>query len=282
MLQLPHLVERAGFAAPDDLLLLRARLAAAVGVMEDRGAATLSSGTNRILRFGDPGAETLVVHFHGGGYRQGQPEMSARYAASLANAASVEVWCPAYRLAPEHPFPAAILDAAAVLSHVAERRPRYLVLAGDSAGGGLAAALAQICATQAIGLSGLILHSPWLDLRVASASYAANADSDPLFSKHAASSAAAAYLQGHAPTDPLASPVLADPALFPPSLLSVGSGEVLLDDARTFHEQLRDAGREVRLCQIDAMEHVAVTRGLDNVGASLIFEETVRFLARLR
>jgi len=274
--------ERTGAPAAEDILHARKVLARALQGIEGRHRAVLGSGAQRILCFGDPEADTLVVHFHGGGYRQGQPEMVGSYAARLADAAGVEVWCPAYRLAPEHPFPAALIDAIEVRAHLQGRRPRRLVLAGDSAGGGLAAALVQAFAAQGLALAGLILHSPWLDLRVTSDSYSRNAASDPFFSQAAASKAAAAYLQGHDACDPLVSPLLADPADYPPTLLTVGSGEVLLDDALAFSEQFAAAGTQVRLRDVAGMDHIAVIRGPQHTGSQVVFEETVSFLRGLR
>lgn len=281
-MQPPLPIERAGQAAPEDLLNSRKFLAEVLCGIETGAQAIRGAGANRILCFGDSRAQTLVVHFHGGGYRQGQPEMIAGYAARLAEEADVEVWCPAYRLAPEYPFPAALIDAMHVRAYVEERKPRRLVLAGDSAGGGLAAALTQVWNLQGVSLTGLVLHSPWLDLRLTSESYRRNAATDPLFSRASASAAAQAYLQGHLPADPLVSPLLADPPLFPRTFLSVGSGEVLFDEAVAFHARLAEAGRGICLRQVEGMDHVAVTRGMQHHGATEIFNETVSFLTQIR
>lgn len=235
----------------------------------------------RTIRFGHarPDAPT-IVHFHGGGFRQGAPEVCARYASALAHATGATVLCPAYRLAPEAPFPAGLNDGMRVLRHLAPS-PAPLMLAGDSAGGAIAAALAQLCARDGIAVAGLVLHSPWLDLRVTSASYRTNAGSDPLFSEGSATEAARMYLQGYPATDPLASPVLGDPALFPPTYISVGLGEVLLDDARAFHRRLIAASVPATLHEVAGMDHVAVTRGPDLPGSREVLAATLSFLAGL-
>jgi len=227
-------------------------------------------------------ARAAVVHFHGGGYRMGMPEAVGPYARRLADTCAVDVYCPAYRLAPDHPFPAGVNDGWAVASALAARYPAGLILAGDSAGGGLAASLAAACGMAGLRLAGLILHSPWLDLTVTSPSYAANADSDPLFSRSAAQEASELYLQGRHPAeDPQVSPLFADPAAFPPTLITVGTGEVLRDDARAMHDRMHAADTDVRLLQIADMEHVAVTRGFDLTGSAESLAATQAFLAEL-
>jgi len=223
-----------------------------------------------------------VLHFHGGGYRMGMPEAVSAYALSLADGCAVDVYCPAYRLAPDAPFPAALNDGWAVARALLDGYAGPLVLAGDSAGAGLAAAIATELAAGGVTLSGLVLHSPWLDLTLTSASYAENAASDPLFSAEKATAAAQAYLQGGAlADDPLASPLFADPALYPPCLLTVGSGEVLRDDALALHDRLHQAGRPVSLLNVAGMDHVAVTRGADLPGSRETFAATLDFLDRI-
>jgi acetyl esterase/lipase len=153
-----------------------------------------------------------------------------------------------------------------------------LIVSGDSAGGGLAAGLAALAAGEGRTLAGLVVLSPWLDLTVTSPSYAENARTDPLFSRAAAEEAAEAYLQGVAPSHPLASPLLGSFAGFPPTLVSIGEGEVLADDGRRLHAALRAAGVETRLCAVPDMEHVAVTRSLALPGAAETFAAVASFI----
>ena len=227
----------------------------------------------RVLRFDPAGRpRATVLHFHGGGFRQGRPELSAAFAAALAARCGVRVICPAYRFAPEHPFPAALHDACAVARALDDP-----ILSGDSAGGGIAAALGQLCPEA----RGLVLLSPWLDLTVTSACYADNAATDPLFSQASASEAAAQYLQGVPADAMLASPLFADPRAFPPTFVSAGDGEVLADDARSFHARLVAVGVEAQLLIVPGMEHAAVTRGLSLRGAAETFAAVAGFVDAL-
>lgn len=237
----------------------------------------------RVLHHRAQGATRgAVVHFHGGGFRMGMPEAVGPYARLLADLSGFDVYCPAYRLAPEYPFPAGLNDGWAAIGALAAQHGDRLVVAGDSAGGGLAASLAIASSLAGLPVAGLILHSPWLDLTVTSASYTANALADPLFSKASAHDAAALYLQhGPYPDDPLASPLFADPQGFPPTLISAGTGEVLAGDATAMHARLQAAGVDASLLMIEGMDHVAVTRGHALPGAAQTLGATVAFLDRL-
>jgi epsilon-lactone hydrolase len=273
--------ERAGHVAPADLVRRRAGLVAAVAAGVWRTEPTpieVELGGVRCLRFA-PLSEPrgTVLHIHGGAYRIGCPEQIAPLAAALASQCSVNVICPAYRLAPEHPFPAALNDLHKVVTALDSTA---LILSGDSAGGGLAAALAALCAKDRIKISGLALLSPWLDLMVTHPAYATHAATDPLFSKESAQEAARLYLQGHLPEDPLASPLFASLTGFPPTYINVGTGEVLAGDAREMHVRLLAAGVEAKLHQVDGMEHVAVTRDRALVGAAETFEALAAFVDR--
>ena len=127
-------------------------------------------------------------------------------------------------------------------------------------------------------IDGLILLSPWLDLTVSAPSYAANAATDQMFSKQSADIAAELYLQGFDPGHPLASPLLADLATYPPTFISVGTGEALRDDSLRFHQKLVALGTQVELSAIDDMVHVAVVLGPDQIGAAETFEAVAAFV----
>ncbi len=242
--------------------------------------AEMTLGMQRCLRFTpDAAPNGQVIHYHGGAFRSGCPEIEGPFARALADRCQVEVIVPQYRLAPEHPFPAGLNDAAAALKAVvAQRSGLPLIVSGDSAGGGLAASVALLALQEAIALAGVIMLSPWLDLTVNAASYTANAASDPIFSRESAADGAELYLQGLDPKHPLASPFFALLADFPPSLISVGTGEVLADDSLRMHQLLRDAGRPCELCAIDGMEHVAVVRSLAMPGAAQTFDQIAAFI----
>ena len=234
----------------------------------------------RCLRFKPDGKpKGYVLQLHGGGFRIGRPEFESLFAEALVNRCGVEVVVPQYRLAPEGPFPAGLSDAHAALTALrAEVGDAPLFVCGDSAGGGLAAALGVFCGEQ---IDALVLLSPWLDLRVSAPSYAANAATDPMFSKESADIAAELYLQGFEPTHPLASPLLAPITAYPPTLISVGTGETLADDSLRFQEKLLAAGADSRLSAIDGMEHVAVVRGLELPGSAETFAAIAAFVEEL-
>lgn len=278
------LAERPGRPAEPDLAALRGQMdAAALAGAWDTipPAEPCMIGGRRALRFTVEAPRALVVHFHGGGYRLGRPEAAGPFARALADRCGVEVVCPEYRLAPEHPFPTALVDGLAVVTALAADCQLPLILSGDSAGGGLAASLVAMRRPETPPIAGLALHSPWLDLSVSAASYRENAASDALFSADAARRSAAAYLQGHPAEDPRASPALGRLEGFPPTLVTVGTGEVLRDDARIFARRLEEAQVEVHLAEIEGMDHTAVVRGSSLPGADRALAVTADFVTVL-
>jgi acetyl esterase/lipase len=277
---------RPGRDAPADLAERRGQMQAAV----DAGAWNTAKpplettlGGLRTLRFRPEGPPRgYLLQLHGGGFRIGRPEFESLFAEALVTRCGVEVVVPQYRLAPEGPFPAGLTDALTALTALRkEIGDARLIVGGDSAGGGLAAALGVLTAQGGPRIDGLVLLSPWLDLRVSAPTYTANAASDPMFSKESADIAAELYLQGFDPEHPLASPLLAPITAFPPTLVSVGTGEVLYDDSRLFHEKLTTAGIASELSAIDGMEHVAVVRGLDLTGSAETFVAVAGFVERI-
>lgn len=273
--------ERQGYDAPPVIMERRALMAQALasGVWNTSPPPLAELiGSVPVLRWlpeGEPRAR--VIHFHGGAYRMGCPEMEGHYACALARDAGVEVVVPRYRLAPEAPFPAAINDALAVLEGVGDDLP--VILSGGSAGGGLAAALALLARDAGRDIAGLVMHSPWLDLTVSATSYDGNAASDTLFSRSAAELAAELYLQGHSPRDPLASPAFANLAGLPPVLITAGTIEVLHDEVVSFAAALKAQDVPCRLLMIEGMEHVAITRSRDAVGSAECYAASVEFVA---
>jgi acetyl esterase/lipase len=198
-----------------------------------------------------------LVYFHGGGFRLGSASGSAAFGIRIADAAHVRVVLVDYSLAPEDPFPAALHDALLVYDAVRATSSRPVLVGGDSAGGGLAASLvtAALASRQPLP-RGVALFSPWLDLTVSADSYHSRAHSDTMFSATRATAASQLYLQGWDPRDPLASPVFADPLGFPPTLVFVGSEEVLLDDSLALANALAAAGSTVTLHVAAGMQHV--------------------------
>jgi len=286
MVAYPLPPERSGKPAPPEIAERRLVMAAAVASGTWRIGApqqTVILNGVRVLRVSpaDRPARGTVLHLHGGGFRIGCAEMSAPFAAALAARCGVEVVCPDYRLAPEHPFPAGLVDAYRAMRALQEEGESPLILSGDSAGGGLAAGLAAICVAEAKPPAALILLSPWLDLTVTSRSYDEHAANDPLFSRAEAAKAAALYLQGTSPQHPLASPQFGAVKGFPPTLIGVGREEVLWGDAQAFHAKLAAAGVDAQLHAVAGMQHVAVTRSFSLPGAAETFEAVAAFVDRV-
>ena len=183
---------------------------------------------------GGASVDGVLLYLHGGGYVVGTPRTHAALAAGLIRRAGVPAVLPDYRLAPEHPFPAAVEDAlAAYRELVAEAGGGdRVVLAGDSAGGGLA--LATVLAARDEGLpapAALVVFSPWVDLAGSGASMRTRLGIDPIFEPADIAGYAAQYLGDGDRRTPLASPVHADLHGVPPLLVQVGGNELLLDDA---------------------------------------------------
>src|SRR3546814_140239 len=188
---------------------------------------------------GTEDAVATVLYFHGGGYRLGEPTVWLGFVSGLAGSGELRFILPDYRLAPEHPFPAALHDAATVYRSVLNCEG-VTILAGDSAGGGLAAALTTLAHSNGVeGPDGLILLSPWIDLSATSPTYESNGRRDQMFSRASAAEAADLYLQGEAPEQPLVSHLIADLSAVPPVQISCGGHEVLIGDALAFVARLR-------------------------------------------
>jgi acetyl esterase/lipase/acyl-coenzyme A synthetase/AMP-(fatty) acid ligase len=202
-------------------------------------------------------AQTVVVYFHGGGYSLGSSRSHRHLAASIGRAANAAVLSVDYRRAPEFAFPAAVEDAAAAARWLIERGDAPVVLAGDSAGGGLvvAAMLALRDGGHPLPTAGVCL-SPWVDLTCTAAAHKALAERDPLLSSSELKQMARSYLRDADPRHPLASPVFAKLAGLPPLLIQVGTEEILLDDARSLASAARREEVEVTLQEWPEMVHV--------------------------
>lgn len=181
---------------------------------------------------GDPGR--VVLFLHGGGYCSGSIASHRNLAGGIAKAAGARTLALGYRLAPEHPFPAALDDAIAAWRFLRSQgiAAERIAVAGDSAGGGLALALMLRLKAAGETLPGAAwLISPWVDLELTGASVETKADVDPLIHRAYLEELAAAYLGGRDPRDPLVSPLGADLTGLPPVRIDVGSAETLLDDS---------------------------------------------------
>jgi epsilon-lactone hydrolase len=186
------------------------------------------------IRVGEGKPSVTILHFHGGVYAMGSGETSVGLAADIARRSSSHVISVDYRLAPEHPYPAATDDALAayrgLLDEVTDSSS--IAISGESAGAGLA--LATALAARQAGLrlpDALVLLSPWADLTQSGASMQTKAEVDPTIMAAALQVRADDYLAGADPRGPLVSPIFADLSGMPAMLIQVGSHEVLLDDA---------------------------------------------------
>lgn len=200
----------------------------------------------------------LVLYLHGGGYFYGSPRTHRQALIGLAKAFDAPVWALDYRLAPEHPFPAAVDDAVAGYRWLASQFPEArIVLAGDSAGGGLAIVTALAAAKEGLAIpAGLVAYSPWTDLAGTGASLDSNARSCAMFKPDGIRRAAQLYLAGCDARDPRASPLYADLASLPQMLLFASRQEALLDDTLRLADKAKAAGVDVDLVLRDGLLHV--------------------------
>jgi len=200
----------------------------------------------------------IVLYFHGGGFRIASALAYRSYGSHLAAVLGARVLLVEYRLAPEHKFPKAVDDCFTVWeSLLAEGIDTgRIVIAGDSAGGGLAASVTMHALADGVLPAGVICCSPWVDLTITADTYDTNAESDKLFSRTSAEEAAPAYLGGADPMNPIASPLFGDWDGAPPLLILVGDAEVLLDDSRKLAEVAKAAGVDVTLSIYPEMPHI--------------------------
>lgn len=202
----------------------------------------------------------MILYFHGGSFSLGSPETAMALTAHLVERTGVRAVSLDYRLAPEHPFPAAIDDGLAAYRDLLEDgvAPQSIVFAGDSAGGGLA--VTTTLAARDAGLpmpAGIVAFSPGLDHTRSGASMTAKEGVDPFFTGEGMRRTGDLYLNGQNPAQPLLAPaILADLSGFPPILLQVGTNELLLDDSVRLAERARKASVDVILDIVADAPHV--------------------------
>ena len=207
----------------------------------------------------DADPSRAVLYLHGGGYVQGSPNTHRNLAHGLSRAANARVLVLDYRLAPEHPFPAALEDAVSAWRWLLSEgyAPATMAIAGDSAGGGLAVACQVQLRAYGLPLPACsVCISPWVDLEGVGQSMTSKADVDAMVGKELLDWFADTYLQGAAARAPLASPIYADLQGLPNMLIQVGTAETLLDDAHRLEQIARQAGVGVELRIWDDMVHV--------------------------
>jgi epsilon-lactone hydrolase len=203
-------------------------------------------------------ASLVVLYLHGGGYLFGSPKSHRQVIIAMAKAFDAPAYGLDYRLAPEHPFPAAVEDATAAYRWLLTQHPgASIVLAGDSAGGGLAIATALAVKDSGLTLpTAIVGFSPYTDLAVTGASVEANAKTCAMFTPRGIHEAAALYLAGGNARDPRASPLYGDFAGLPPMLLFASRHEILRDDTLRLAERATAAGVKVELVVRDRLPHV--------------------------
>lgn len=200
----------------------------------------------------------VILYCHGGGYTSGGLGFSKVLASKLTRATGLDVLAFDYRLAPEHPYPAAVEDAQAAWDHLMRLGfgARDVVLAGDSAGGNMALVLCLRLRAEGRMLPGaLLLMSPWTDMTCSGESLTERADIDPVLTPEYIYAVREAYAGGLDPAQPELSPLLADLAGLPPTLIQVGTHEILFSDAERLAERMKAAGTECRLEVWEGMWH---------------------------
>ena len=235
-----------------DLLMGMAPTAWGVRVRKDSVAGLYAEW----LTPADTPQDKLLLYWHGGAYVMGSCKSHRPFVSHIARQAGVRALLPEYRLAPEHPFPAAVEDSVNVYRALLQQgyEPGNIVVGGDSAGGGLAVAMLLSLRDAGDPLPGaVILLSPWLDLSGQGESMITRADRDPWFHAQHLAKITRHYCDEGELTKALASPVFADASGLPQTLIQVGNDELLLSDSERFAENIRAGGGQV---EIDVWPHM--------------------------
>ena len=201
----------------------------------------------------------VILHCHGGGYSTGSSLYARTLTSKLAEATAMDVLCFDYRLAPEHPYPAALEDAVKVWNYLMLQGygAKDVVVTGDSAGGNLALALCLVLKREKRMLpGGLVLLSPWTDLTSSGESFESKADLDPVLDAGYIDRMVAAYAPEQDLKDPLISPLFGDFQGFPPTYIQAGENEILLSDSLRLKQAFSDASVPVQADVYPGMWHV--------------------------
>jgi acetyl esterase/lipase len=202
-------------------------------------------------------ADRQLLYLHGGGYRLGGPSTYRHFTWRIAAKARARVFVLDYRLAPEHPFPAALDDALSAYRWLLTQEARARFVMGDSSGGGLTLALLLKLRDDGLPLPvATVALSPWTDLALTGESLKQNAASDPMLNVEDLPRIAADYFASADPRNPYISPLYGDPAGLPPTLFQVGSDEILRDDSVRMAHAMQCAGCRVELQVWKDMPHV--------------------------
>ncbi|HNE70348.1 MAG TPA: alpha/beta hydrolase [Anaerolineales bacterium] len=226
-----------------------------------------------------------LLHIHGGGYVTGSIPSYLRMCILMAQMLNINVLLPAYRLAPEHPFPAAMEDVLKIYRRLLNDgfQPKDIFISGDSAGGGLCVAAVIALRDQKEALPAAVLcMSPWVDLTMQGQSHVTNPKSEAMLNAGTLREWALLYTNEKNFGSPLVSPIFADFQKFPPLLIQVSSDEVLLDDARMLAEKARAGGADVTLKIWDGLWHVWQIVGDAIPESRMAIEEIGEFIRAYR
>lgn len=228
-------------------------------IVSDRPGIPLTIGNIQAEWVGNQAAQQTLLYLHGGGYVFGSINTHRSLVSRICADAGLRGLIIDYRLAPENPFPAAIEDAEQAYDYLIETGsdPRNIVIAGDSAGGGLALALMQkLGSHKKPQPQAAVLFSPWTDLTLSGASHRDRAERDPMINVNRIPEAIKFYCHNEDASNPLISPLFADLSGFPPMLVQVGTEEVLFDDATRLVENAKKVKCPVELQVWQDMPHV--------------------------
>lgn len=224
--------------------------------------------------------QKVILYCHGGGYTSGNLGYSRPLASKFSHTTGWETLSFEYRLAPEHPYPAAVEDAETAWDYLMYLGygAKNVTVAGDSAGGNLALVLCHRLKAAGRKLPGrLVLLSPWTDMTASGASYTERAELDPSITLDYIQAVRSAYAGGADLQDPMLSPLFGDFAGFPPTLIQVGSNELLYSDAEALRDRMVEAGAVCRMEEWKDMWHVfqmfpikKAAQAMDSVGKFLL------------
>ncbi len=207
---------------------------------------------------GDVDTDKIFMFIHGGGYYRGSIDATRATVARISAEAKVRCLSIEYRLAPEHPFPAAVDDTYTAYNWLLKEgiNPKNIIVSGQSAGGGLCLALLlKIKENNGFQPKGAVAISPWTDLSQSGKTMITNANIDPVISKQYLDRMANLYLSKTPNISPLASPLYGDLSGLPPMLVQVGSAETMLDDSKRFVERAKEAKVDVQIEVWEDMFH---------------------------
>ena len=235
-------------------------------------AQTVSGISGQWCRPENAQSAAAILHLHGGWFNWGSAEAFRHLVGHLAAASNVAAFIPDYRLAPEHPFPSAVEDIQACFTALIGLGFRKIAVTGDSAGGGLALLLlsrlkAEATSESAVLPVGAVVLSPVTDLTLSGRSWDTRAAADPYFTKPQVTELITAYLNGHDPADPAASPLYGKLEGLPPIRIHVGEDEVLLDDSLRFAERAVDTAVDAAVHVWECMAHGFLS-GIGKLSAS--------------